>query len=795
MEFVISGQYLYVYFSFEPEIIRKLKQIPEEIRVFDSEREAWRFDISVIPVVEKYLSIPTEIKQQCQEYNIQQAIERKKPDFLIQVDTSYCYIKPNKKNLEFNWSHIDEVCAIEVPNAKYTNSFKEGTWDGKYHLFNLITKRFPTGLISKVITVLDLEYWKYELHYEYQNPPLHDFEWMLRGVDLRDYQTEAVYIAYASQRGILQLATGAGKTFLSSGLIQQFGVKTLFLVHTKDLLYQAYNVFKSVFSNANIGIIGDGNLSIGNINVATIQTLSSKIPYADDNYGDTKYDIEDEYTEEDIVLIKEEKPTTITTDMVKELLETTKLLIVDECLIGETLITMNDGSQKPIRDIQNNDEVFGGVVSNKFSKFVDKIVKITTITSNNDKINETKTITCTLNHPHFVIKTVNFLGCYNTVGTWLNPKVNQIEIVETKDLKKGMCLLQLEDDNLDHFDFSELGNLRQWNKISISYKDQYNNRMFILNTIDSIEIQENKTEVFDFTTTNHWFIANGFLTHNCQHVPAQMMYKIVMRIHTPHKYGLSATPYRDDGFQLKIEAGLGNIIYNLSASKLIDEGYLVQPTIKCIIVPQVDYPRKVTYNYVYQHYIVENDTRNEIIALLARQEIASHHQILILVKQIKHLNRLQTLIPNSITIEGKMNGKVRKQIIKDFQTKQFQCLIATTLADEGLDVPCLNTLILAGSGKSSTKALQRIGRVIRLGDQCPRCQSTNVNIKNKKEACKCKECGVVFEYHGKEIATVYDFVDQTKWLYEQYQKRLDIYETEPKFEISKHKVKIVNENK
>ena len=38
-----------------------------------------------------------------------------------------------------------------------------------------------------------------------------------------------------------------------------------------------------------------------------------------------------------------------------------------------------------------------------------------------------------------------------------------------------------------------------------------------------------------------------------------------------------------------------------------------------------------------------------------------------------------------------------------------------------------------------------------------------------------------------------DFIDQTKWLYEQYHKRLDIYETEPMFAISKHNVVIKNQ--
>jgi superfamily II DNA or RNA helicase len=40
-------------------------------------------------------------------------------------------------------------------------------------------------------------------------------------------------------------------------------------------------------------------------------------------------------------------------------------------------------------------------------------------------------------------------------------------------------------------------------------------------------------------------------------------------------------------------------------------------------------------------------------------------------------------------------------------------LICSTIADMGLDLPILEALVLAGGGKSSTRHLQRIGRVVR----------------------------------------------------------------------------------
>ena len=84
---------------------------------------------------------------------------------------------------------------------------------------------------------------------------------------------------------------------------------------------------------------------------------------------------------------------------------------------------------------------------------------------------------------------------------------------------------------------------------------------------------------------------------------------------------------------------------------------------------------------------------------------------------------------------------------------KHRCVIASSIFDEGVDVRPLSALILAGAGKSQTRALQRIGRVIRA-------------------------------YEGKKDAIVIDFFDDSKYLRKHSQARRKIYRTEPKFEIS-----------
>ena len=91
-------------------------------------------------------------------------------------------------------------------------------------------------------------------------------------------------------------------------------------------------------------------------------------------------------------------------------------------------------------------------------------------------------------------------------------------------------------------------------------------------------------------------------------------------------------------------------------------------------------------------------------------------------------------------------------------------IIGTTLLDEGVDVPAAGAGIMAGGGKSSTRALQRVGRLIRPDPKDP----------------------------NKEIAYIEEFFDDTKWLNHHAKARRKIYETERLFQISDNRNTLVN---
>jgi superfamily II DNA or RNA helicase len=110
--------------------------------------------------------------------------------------------------------------------------------------------------------------------------------------------------------------------------------------------------------------------------------------------------------------------------------------------------------------------------------------------------------------------------------------------------------------------------------------------------------------------------------------------------------------------------------------------------------------------------ITRNHARNAAIIGLARRH--AQDQTLILVNTIEHGAELAHEIGlTARLVHAKLPRKHREEALDAVRDGRCRCLIATSLADEGLDLPSLNVLILASGGRSRIKAEQRTGRVLR----------------------------------------------------------------------------------
>lgn len=425
---------------------------------------------------------------------------------------------------------IQSICSFKVEGSEFKaqafKNYKRGRgkfeWDGYKKLFSTQHQTFPIGLLSLVRNTLQ----NYGVPVEIVNSrKAHNCTTYhtIKNYDERDYQNDAVMTSIMYGNGIVKAATGSGKTTIAARTIGALNKEAIFVVHTRDLLYQTKEAFQRMFPNEDIGQIGDGVIDYQSITVATMQTLA----------------------------------------------------------------------------------ILGGIKYDKYKYDEDYV------------------------------------------------------------------------DNEDRLDYKY--DKTEWN--------QYRNSVGVV--------------MYD----------------EVQRICSQTAYGTrFMFEKAPYAFGYSASPWRDDGSDLMIEAAFGSRIVDIDASSLIRQGFLVKPIITIKPVKDNVWSGK-TYEQVYKSAIVENIFRNIQVVEDATEQYELGRNTLVLVTQIKHGEMLEKMlndngVPASF-ISGKSGMKKRRQTIQDMRDGHAPIVIASTIADVGLDVPRLQSVIEAGAGKSSVTALQRVGRIMR----------------------------------------------------------------------------------
>jgi len=240
------------------------------------------------------------------------------------------------------------------------------------------------------------------------------------------------------------------------------------------------------------------------------------------------------------------------------------------------------------------------------------------------------------------------------------------------------------------------------------------------------------------------------------HVPANTVYNVASKIECPYVFGLSATPFREDGRDLQIGAAIGPIIYKETLSSLIHKGFLAKPHICAIPVSPITFGRKDKYADVYRRAVMFNKERNEKIAAIA-VDASVQGSTYIHVRRIDHGKILAKMIKSITRYEsgkrveflcGKDKTKTRAEVLKKFKSGNLPILISTLLG-EGFDCPDMVNMILATPIKSRSATQQAFGRLLRIS-----------------------ECNFV---------TYYDCFDNCKYLRDHWLARVKFYRSEEEF--------------
>lgn len=281
------------------------------------------------------------------------------------------------------------------------------------------------------------------------------------------------------------------------------------------------------------------------------------------------------------------------------------------------------------------------------------------------------------------------------------------------------------------------------------------------------------------------------IADECHHAPATTILEIMWDLGLPRRYGVSATPTREDGLTPLLHWMLGPIVYQVRTEDLVDAGVAVSPLVRRVSTNftfQMDKQVQIgSYNARWGKQVYWSAFKKDPAGALAnakavsgkagrltvrmvppweveafRDLLATHglecqamvdskamsecqkalcldperlalirdiaiwlektgRKVLILGGRVEHCKAIGALLgadaknpeATAVILHAKLGAKARKDGLNAFKTGCARICIATTLADEGLDVPDIGAMVMAFPGRSEAKTIQRAGRAMR----------------------------------------------------------------------------------
>jgi len=213
------------------------------------------------------------------------------------------------------------------------------------------------------------------------------------------------------------------------------------------------------------------------------------------------------------------------------------------------------------------------------------------------------------------------------------------------------------------------------------------------------------------------------LLDEAHHAPASTFSEVIQRCPARFRWGVSATPDREDGWSFALHLVLGGEIFGIGMQELVANGFLMKPTVfRVDSGAQIDIEKNTVRGQVQIARCINDlagdGRRNNLLVKMSWLLAMRGRTVLLLVPRVEQAHMLAEKIctgfVTAIAVTSKVSKVLRQQRIDQVRNGQIQVLVATQLADEGLDIPNLDALIVASTGRAAGRAIQRIGRVMRV---------------------------------------------------------------------------------
>ncbi len=309
------------------------------------------------------------------------------------------------------------------------------------------------------------------------------------------------------------------------------------------------------------------------------------------------------------------------------------------------------------------------------------------------------------------------------MATGLGKTILSIEVVKQFITPKDRILFLCHDNgilNKAHKDYKKyFGNAYTYAKFYGEGKDwEADRHNFVFATFQSIlaNLRDEKTKQKLFSRKHFTFI----VVDESHHAQAETFAEVVNYFKPKYKLGMTATPDREDG--ANIRDIFGKEIVDIRLPEAVANNWLTPIDYK-VLSDGLDEEkiREVCKEVLEDNVRLTEKQINEKIFIKVRtqeqckivQRYSKTQKAIVFCENIEHLHHVASILPSSVTIHSEQGAKVNDFNFDLFEHGHVQHVIVVDKFNEGIDIPDTELLVFLRSTNSERIFLQQLGRGLR----------------------------------------------------------------------------------
>ena len=214
----------------------------------------------------------------------------------------------------------------------------------------------------------------------------------------------------------------------------------------------------------------------------------------------------------------------------------------------------------------------------------------------------------------------------------------------------------------------------------------------------------------------------------CHHAMSPTFLEVINSLNAPKLFGVTATPWRGDGKQLK--EIFGEAVATMGIVEGIRRGFLSDLNYN-MMIDDIDWS---VVNDNTEHYTVKSlnsklfvPTRDEEMCgkIISKWRDKGEPKTITFCRSKEHAKRLQGILnsmgmPSQYIVSGESTGFEQGKTMTQFRAGKFSNLISVDMINEGVDLPDVSMVIFARVTQSRRIFIQQLGRGLRINPDNPK---------------------------------------------------------------------------